>query len=216
MTELCRLAEQHRSDKCPQILHTYTPEYHRLLQHLRHDAKMVLEIGIGFSAMMQPIAGASYKSGASLRMWRDYFYNAQVIGCDIRKESFCDGLRVRCLFVDQSDLTSLTSMRYYLEREFKYADLIIDDGSHIPDHMILSFKTLWPLVKEDGFYIIEDIKGLELSKFESLPSLMGFSDCHLVYSHKGKYSWDSFVAFKKVNKAFTNLEKDLGKLFIGS
>ena len=216
MTELCLLAEKHRSDKCPKILHSYTPEYHRLLNHLRDSAKMVLEVGIGFNDLMRPIAGSLYRPGASLRMWRDYFYNAQVIGCDIRKESFCDEHRVRCLLVDQSDYTSLASMRSYLQLEFKYADVIIDDGSHVPEHMVLTFKTLWPLVRDDGFYIIEDIRASDLRYFERLPILIGIPDCQLVYSHKGNNTWDSFVAFKKVNKQMALLEKDLGKLFIGS
>jgi hypothetical protein len=34
--------------------------------------------------------------------------------------------------------------------------LIIDDGSHRPEHQQVSFKKLWPEVAWGGLYIIED------------------------------------------------------------
>ena len=36
-------------------------------------------------------------------------------------------------------------------------DVIIDDGSHLVDHIIGSFEILWPKVKSKGFYCIEDL-----------------------------------------------------------
>lgn len=36
-------------------------------------------------------------------------------------------------------------------------DIIIDDGCHIVEHQITSFKTLFPLIKPKGMYIIEDL-----------------------------------------------------------
>ena len=36
-------------------------------------------------------------------------------------------------------------------------DIVIDDGSHIPRHMLLTFRHLWPYVRPGGVYIIEDI-----------------------------------------------------------
>ena len=35
-------------------------------------------------------------------------------------------------------------------------DVVIDDGSHIQKHMVQSFLMLWPLLTENGIYIIED------------------------------------------------------------
>ena len=35
-------------------------------------------------------------------------------------------------------------------------DIIIDDGSHIVSHVLASFKILFPFLKEDGIYVIED------------------------------------------------------------
>ncbi|MFK7058789.1 CmcI family methyltransferase [Flavobacterium oreochromis] len=35
-------------------------------------------------------------------------------------------------------------------------DLIIDDGSHINDHVIKTFEYLFPRLKKGGYYVIED------------------------------------------------------------
>lgn len=36
-------------------------------------------------------------------------------------------------------------------------DIIIDDGSHISSHQILTFNVLWDKLKIGGLYFIEDI-----------------------------------------------------------
>src|SRR5690606_41306911 len=37
-------------------------------------------------------------------------------------------------------------------------DLIIDDGSHINEHVIESFNFLFPRLKSGGIYVIEDVQ----------------------------------------------------------
>jgi hypothetical protein len=196
MTELCQLAETNRVDKCPAIYHSYTPEYHRLLQSIRNTATKIVEIGIGNESLMVPIAGYSYKIGASLRMWREYFPNASIIGCDILATSlFDDEERISTYLVDQSRETSLSEFKSVASQ----ADLILDDGSHVEHDMKLSFKVLWDAVKVGGFYIIEDIHNQRLPSFETLPSEYGFTNAKLVASYSGNNRPDdNFVAFQKV------------------
>jgi hypothetical protein len=194
MTELCVLAEKYGVDKCPRIFHTYTPEYHTILNPLRGEIHKFVEIGIGNVPLMRPIVGHSYKPGASLRMWRDYLPGCQIIGCDILPDViFNDEERISTYVVDQSKEESLIAFGERIGE----CDVILDDGSHIESHMILSFKTLWKFVKSGGFYIIEDIKLPALASFENLPSVLGFSNATLIKSHNGKNNWDSFVMFKK-------------------
>ena len=81
MTSLCLLAQKYYVDKCPAIYHHYTPKYHKLLKDKK--VTVFLEIGIGNHELMAPIVGDHYIHGASLRMWRDYFPQAEIIGCDI-------------------------------------------------------------------------------------------------------------------------------------
>jgi hypothetical protein len=33
---------------------------------------------------------------------------------------------------------------------------VLDDGSHVGRHQVISFQTLWPLLSEGGLYVIED------------------------------------------------------------
>jgi hypothetical protein len=35
-------------------------------------------------------------------------------------------------------------------------DLVIDDGSHVPRHQLISFIALYPFVRPGGIYVIED------------------------------------------------------------
>lgn len=194
MTELCALAERYGVDKCPKILHSYTPKYHEFLNPIRSNVSKFIEIGIGNFPLMSPLVGKLYKPGASLRMWRDYFPNAKIIGCDILHDVLFIDERITTYCVDQSMENSLI----VFGNNIKKADVILDDGSHIKEHMILSFKTLWKYVIDGGLYIIEDIKNNELSEFESLATLLGFNDAKLICSHKGAYYWDSFIIFKKM------------------
>jgi demethylmacrocin O-methyltransferase len=36
-------------------------------------------------------------------------------------------------------------------------DIVVDDGSHVNSHVITSFKTLFPLLRKGGCYVVEDI-----------------------------------------------------------
>jgi hypothetical protein len=81
-TPLCILAQKYLVDKCPSLNYRYTPTYNVFLGPLRNTTKLVLKIDIKNVPLTTPIAGIDYKPGASLRMWRDYFPNATIVGCD--------------------------------------------------------------------------------------------------------------------------------------
>jgi hypothetical protein len=36
-------------------------------------------------------------------------------------------------------------------------DIILDDGSHVAKHQEISFRTLFPMLKEGGLYVMEDL-----------------------------------------------------------
>ena len=37
-------------------------------------------------------------------------------------------------------------------------DIVIDDGSHVNEHVLTSFKVLFPLLKNGGVYVVEDVQ----------------------------------------------------------
>jgi hypothetical protein len=102
---------------------------------------------------MEPFV-PEYIHGASLLMWRDYFPEAQIYACDIREETLFQAERIKTIECDQSDVLSLLKMVGEFGGEF---DIIIDDGSHIKEHQILTAKTLLPYLSRGGVYVIEDV-----------------------------------------------------------
>ncbi len=140
---LNELAKLYRTDKWG--LHWYTEHYERHLKHLRDDEFTLLEIGIG-----------GYKhdgrGGESLRMWQAFFPRAQIRGLDIEDKSFVVGDRIRTYQGSQVDPAVLAQI-FGDAGEIK---VVIDDGSHRPEHIRESFARIFPLLAADGIYAIED------------------------------------------------------------
>ena len=197
-TELCKIFYKNGADKCPLILHSYSPEYHRILEEIRFQTKNVLEIGIGTKNVMSHIVGNHYVPGASLRSWKEYFTNAQIFGLDIDKSVLFEDDRIKCFYADQSSAQSLdeaiTKIHEFTKEKDINFDIILDDGSHIKEHMILSYLSLNKYLKTGGIYIIEDIKRKDLQDFISL-SVNGIK---IDYIHRGLNEWDDFICYRKL------------------
>jgi len=106
--------------------------------------------------------------------------------------------RIKCFYTDQSDYNSLEKTILSINEHYGeniYFDLIIDDGSHIVDHMITTFQTYKKYLKNNGLYIIEDIKQHEIPIFLELET----KDLKVIKIHEGNFKWDSFVAFQKID-----------------
>lgn len=125
--------------------HWYAQHYQQHFQHLRRKKLTLLEIGIGGYA--DPKAG-----GNSLRMWKQYFPNARIVGIDIHDKSFHDENRIKIFQGDQTDEAFLRRVIHEIGRP----DIIIDDGSHINSHIIRTFEILFPLLADQGIYVVED------------------------------------------------------------
>ena len=200
-TPLCRLAHVYGSDKCPRISHTYTPLYHALLRG-RH-VKNMLEIGIGTAPVMKHIIGETYRPGASLRMWRDYFPYATIYGCDIDRSVLFEEERIKTFWVDQSSTRDLETC----VPDIQY-DLILDDGSHMLEHMKTSFRALWSKVVPGGFYVIEDINDYMVEPLKDM------AHESVLKVHRGTVDGDGFIVFQKTEKkvlwvsAFRDIQKD--------
>lgn len=149
-TALCRIAEKWHTDKTPSIWHGYTPYYHKILKG--KNVKKVLEIGIGNIEDMLHVKG--YVIGASLFMWEEYCPEAEIFALDIRPDILINQGRIKSYLCDQSSAESLREAAAKLGGNF---DLIVDDGSHVPAHQVLTAQILVPLLNSEGVYIIEDV-----------------------------------------------------------
>ena len=97
----------------------------------------VLEIGI--------------QGGGSLRVWRDYFPHAQIVGIDIDKKSIYQEDRIFTYLVNQADENAMNAL---IER-YNGFDIVIDDGGHYSKDQIITLKLLLSHTKY--LYCIEDL-----------------------------------------------------------
>jgi hypothetical protein len=109
---------------------------------------------------MRPIVGSTYQCGASLRAWSKYFAQATIIGIDIDSSTLFSEPNIITYLVDQSSEQSIQNFLQNIgdEHGINNFDLIIDDGSHHPKHVMTSLNALKNSLSNIGLYIIEDIK----------------------------------------------------------
>jgi hypothetical protein len=143
--------------------HTYTDFYSDLFDHCKENIKLVFECGIGSNDPKVPSnMTANGKPGASLRMWKDYFFNSQIYGADIDKNILFSEDRIKTFYVDQLNKESIDSMWSNIQKaDF---DLIIDDGLHTYEAAITLFQNSFKILRKNGLYIVEDLMGQELIK----------------------------------------------------
>jgi hypothetical protein len=109
--------------------------------------------------------------GASLRVWRDFFKNAQIYGADIDKDILFESERIKTYYVDQLNTPSIKAM--WKKISIKNFDIIIDDGLHTTDANINFFINSFYKLKKNGVYIIEDISDKEI--FNIMKKLKDFN-----------------------------------------
>ena len=128
------------TDKRSNGCHNYLKYYEQFLAPLRDEKIKLLELGV--------------YAGASLRMWSEYFQNASIIGLDYDDTKAQEDLqkRIHIVQADQTDSDRLYNLFNGME-----LDVIVDDAGHQGHAQIISFTTLFPLMKSGGYYFIEDL-----------------------------------------------------------
>ena len=136
--------------------HTYTDLYLRLFEHRRQDVKKVFECGLGTN---QPDLASSMgehgKPGASLRVWRDFFPNAQVFGADIDRTILFEETRIKTSYIDQTDPKAIAD--YWKSIGVVDFDVMIDDGLHTFDAGVCLLENSISKLAKGGVYVIEDV-----------------------------------------------------------
>jgi len=140
---LDKLGKIYRTDKIG--CHYYTPLYQLHLKRFKFKRINLLEIGVGGYENQ-------FEGGSSLRMWKKYFPFGKIFSLDIYDKSALQENRIKIFQGSQVDSDFLEKVT----DEIGSLDIIIDDGSHINEHVIETFKLLFPKLKDGGIYIIED------------------------------------------------------------
>lgn len=163
------LWEQYGTDKA--TLHTwFLPFYESILCHI--NVKSLLEIGV--------------YQGDSMRMWRAYFPEAEIMGIDINEPLEIPGCTI--LKTDASVMRLATMY-----------DVIIDDGSHMMSEQKRTFTNLRWNVNPGGVYIIEDIHTSFLNKY--------IDEKPITYDRIRNFADNNYIQYKefwKDKSTFTN------------
>lgn len=145
-SELDQIVATHRGHVMNKWQH-YFEIYDRHFARFRDREITVLEIGVA--------------GGGSLDIWRRYFGpKARLVGFDHNpdcKRFEAPGTRV--FIGDQGDAAALER----LAADIGPIDILIDDGSHLHAHQLITFRTLFKHIREDGLYVCEDL----FSSYES-------------------------------------------------
>lgn len=170
-SELTKLFSKHGSDKGAPINsiglpydwnpHLYSTFYARIFHHSRPFITKVFECGIGDFKSATGKTG----SGGSLRAWRDYFLNAEIIGADIDKSLLFTENRIRTFHLDQLDPNSIKF--FWNNLQITNFDLMIDDGLHEFKAGTTLFENSIMHLSTNGTYIIEDIRRRDLEKYRA-------------------------------------------------
>jgi len=94
--------------------------------------------------------------GGSINWLRSIFPNAEIIGLDIlpAQPEWPTGSAITYIAADQGDRPAIARVLKTLNRRF---DLVIEDGSHIPQHQANCLAESLPYLKPGGMYILEDL-----------------------------------------------------------
>lgn len=129
------LGLKYKTDKAH--YHNFTKIYDDALKHLIGKGINFLEIGV--------------EHGFSLKMWNEFFQNANIFGADIFDKSFLDGENIKTIKINQEIESELMLLPDNL-------DVIVDDGGHTMLQQQITFKILFDKkLKSGGFFVLEDL-----------------------------------------------------------
>ena len=118
----------------------YFSIYEKYFQRFKDNSPTMIEIGV--------------QAGGSLQMWKEYFgKDSRIIGIDINpqcKSHEEDGIEIFIGNQNDADLVDNIFQKY------QSVDIVLDDGSHKMHDMKTSFNLIYPRMREDGVYIVED------------------------------------------------------------
>jgi hypothetical protein len=121
-------------------LHNYLGKYEIFFSAFRDRSFALVEIGVG--------------QGASLRMWKEYFPNARIIGIDIRpevKEYEEERIEIHIINGEEKEAAELIKDKYGMPL------IVVDDGSHTFNGQRNQLDNIYPLVAAGGYYVVEDL-----------------------------------------------------------
>ena len=142
--------------------HMYTKVYEKYMNDFLNKIPTIIEIGVNDARF----------PGGCLRFWNKIFQNMKYFGYDISDCSHLEYNRKK-IQLYQGDQNNEKDLENFIEK-FQLAntiDFIIDDGSHIGEHILTSFKTLFKYLKCGGVYFIEGLHAGQANREETIKKI---------------------------------------------
>jgi len=180
--------------------HNYTKFYHSLFEKISHNNLKVFEVGIGSIntniTFHMKYSNENYKPLASLKAWEEYFPNSEIYGADIDKEIIQSVNRIKTYYVDMTKKETIIKMWKSINNKM---DIIIDDGFHNYEANINFFNYSYEMLKENGYYIIEDIhrKPSNIKKFVNFFKEIKINYQIIDLPHKNNISDNCLILIQK-------------------
>ena len=117
-----------------------------MLSKKQETARNVLEVGVYL--------------GGSIKLWNDFFVNAQVYGLDINPIENNEGFRNKeqiTLYASTDAYNADFVKREFVDKKIQF-DFLLDDGPHSLESMYKFIELYTPLMTNDGIFIIEDVQ----------------------------------------------------------
>lgn len=216
-SELCLIGAKYDTDKSSQRkdvssyrhCHPYTLFYHSLFKNMKDAQLNIAELGILY--------------GASLRMWGEYFKNANLYGFDYDVNlinSYLNNFNIDRTVLRELNVKDRNSIMQSLETLGQQFDLVIEDTTHEFEDQVRVIESLFSYLKPGGMLIIEDISKSYSEKdyIERLkPILNEFQDYYFVtLDHNNRCSdgWDNDKLFVLVKAGAEPIFKNRNKITI--
>jgi hypothetical protein len=166
LTELANAYETDKGDSDPRLLSWgkefqnhlswgYTKTYEKYMEKSRTSDVKLFEVGI---------RDKRFPYGSS-KMWLNYFKNVDLYGMDNfwgdrildkRDEiDYINNIGVNFVYADQGNFNDWEDLKQVCPSDF---DFFIEDGSHWPNHMIVTLWQSIDMVKSGGYYFMEDLQ----------------------------------------------------------
>ncbi len=157
VSRLNRIANKYKSDKGNLYYnaHGFAYLYDSYFAPFAKQSLNFLEIGLlRVDVQARRIEGA-HDDVPSLKMWREYFDEARIVGFDIADFSAVPPMRdVTILRGDMGDTADLDRAVAAVDGAFS---IIVEDASHASHHQQIAFAHLFPRLMPGGIYVVEDL-----------------------------------------------------------
>jgi len=184
------------SKKFPWESHSYEIIYENLFD--KNEKLKIFELGIGtnnpnFKSNMTRHG----KPGASLRVFSEFFKNADIYGGDIDHNILFNTKRIKTFQVDQCNKKSI--LRLWNNFNLDFFDLIIDDGLHEFSASKVFFTNSIKYLKKGGYYIIEDVINKDINEYFKFYSTLKNFDFEVVaFINQKKNYDDTLIILRKL------------------